>query len=226
MIFTAGHCVYSTTRNAFVTNFVFIPQYENNTRPYGTWAARVTRAFSNWAYYSDLNYDVAIVLLYTLNGQHIQDIVGSQTVGFNYGHSGIVHSFGYPSNYLSGQMMTYCTGTKYFANLSNYTGDAVPCTMNQGCSGGPWFQTFSFVGLSGIQTSVNSFTRSSTPGVMYGPYFGSSVLSMYNDLKDNTGTPSTPTGSKANCCLCSTVLLVFLGLLQLFLRNAILMHTR
>ena len=224
MIFTAGHCVYSITANAFVTNFIFIPQYDNNTRPYGTWVARALRAFSSWASYGDLNADVAVVLLYTLNGQHIQDVVGGQAVGFNYGHSAIVHSFGYPSNYLNGQMMTFCTGTKYFPNYSTYTGDAVPCGMNQGCSGGPWLQSFSFFNLSGIQTSVNSFTRNATPNVMYGPYFGSSVLSMYNELKDNTGTTGTPSipRSEANCCLASTTLLLLLRALHQYFHNSFL----
>lgn len=46
LIFTAGHCVLSTTNRAFMKSFVFIPQYENNTRPYGTWAARSLYAMS------------------------------------------------------------------------------------------------------------------------------------------------------------------------------------
>ncbi|UJR08403.1 hypothetical protein I4U23_012673 [Adineta vaga] len=186
MIFTAAHCVYSTTSNAFVTNFIFIPQYENNTRLFGTWTARTLYVMQNWSLNFDINSDIAIVLLYTLNNQHIEDVVGSQAIGFNYGHSATIHSFGYPNNYFSTQMMTYCTATKYFPNFSTYTGDALSCTMNQGSSGGPWFESFSFSTLSGIQTSVNSFTLAGTPNVMYGPYFDSSVLSMYNKAKIDT----------------------------------------
>ena len=108
LIFTAGHCVFSTTRLTFVKNFVFIPQYENNTRPYGTWAARSIYAMSGWTQSLEISSDVAIVLLYPLNGQHIQDVVGSQGIGFNYGHSANIYSFGYPVNYLNAEMMTYC----------------------------------------------------------------------------------------------------------------------
>ncbi|CAF3340640.1 unnamed protein product [Rotaria socialis] len=215
LIFTAGHCIYSTTNYAFVTNFIFIPQYHNNTRPYGTWVARSLYAISSWTSYLDLNYDVAIVLLYTSSGQHIQDIVGSQAVGFNYGHSATVYSFGYPINYANTEIMTYCTNTKYFPSYSNYTGDAVSCTMNQGCSGGPWFQSFTFSSLSGIQTSVNSFIRTATPNVMYGPYFGSTVLSLYNRAKVDSGT----TSSAAPHYIFSGIYLLLFGLLQKFFQS-------
>lgn len=217
LIFTAGHCVYSSTNSAFVSYFIFIPQYDNNTRPYGTWVARSLRAMSNWAYYTDYNYDVAIVLLYTSNGQHIQDVVGSQSVGFYYGHSATVYSFGYPSNYFNTEIMTYCTATKYFANFSSYTGDAMSCIMNQGCSGGPWFESFSFGSLSGIQTSVNSFTRTSTPNVMYGPYFGSSVQSMYTRAEADTGTTQSGSAHSFNF---STILFLLFGLFQLCFQNS------
>lgn len=210
MIFTAGHCIYSITTRAFVTNFAFIPQYENNTRPYGTWVARSLYAMSNWANYLDLNSDVAIVLLYTLSSQHIQDVVGSQSVGFNYAHSAPVSSFGYPSNYAGGQRITSCSSTKYFSGYSTYTGDALPCSMNQGCSGGPWFDSYNPSTFTGIQTSVNSFTVNATPNVMYGPYFGSSVQSMYNTV-NGYKTSST---SAADYCSFLTILLIVCQLIQ------------
>ena len=212
MIFTAGHCIYSITSYTFVSNFIFIPQYENNTRPYGTWVARSLYAMSNWANYLDLNSDVAIVLLYTLNGQHIQDVVGSQSVGFSYSHSGPISSFGYPSNYINGQVITSCSSTKYFANYSTYTGDALPCGMNQGCSGGPWFDSYNSFTFTGIQTSVNSFTRNATSNIMYGPYFGSSVRSMY----DYVNGVSTSTISSSAARFFSTDLKICFALITCF----------
>ena len=105
--------------------------------------------------------------------------------------------------------MTYCSNTKYFPSYSTYTGDAVSCTMNQGCSGGPWFQSFSFGSLLGVQTSVNSFVRNATPNVMYGPYFGSTVLSMYNRAKIDNGGSSSAATYYASSTIC---LLLFLCL--------------
>jgi V8-like Glu-specific endopeptidase len=213
MIFTAGHCVYSTTNLAYVKNFVFIPQYENGLRPYGTWPARCLYAISDWVKRLDHNFDVAIAILYTLDDKHIQDVVGSQGIGFNYGHSAVVYSFGYPSNYQEGEMMTYCTATKSFADIPDYSGDAMSCTMNQGCSGGPWFESYNISNLIGIQTSVNSFMLRDVPNVMHGPYFGSVVQSLYNRAKDN-GTCY----SKANRSAFSVVVLLPLVFLQ-YLKN-------
>lgn len=207
MILTAGHCVYSTDSKAFVTNFIFIPQYDEGSRPFGTWVARYLYAMSNWKSYGDLNSDVAIVLLNTSNSQHIQDVVGGQGISFNNGHSGAVSSFGYPRNYDSGETMTFCNATKYAASISGYTGDALSCFMNQGASGGPWFESFSSSALTGTQTSVNSFIMDSTPNVMYGPYFGSAVQSLYQ----NANTAISSFASKQYVFLTSALLLFHLA---------------
>lgn len=109
--------------------------------------------------------------------------------------------------------MTGCTATKYFADLSGYTGDAMSCSMKQGSSGGPWFESFTLSNLSGIQTSVNSFIRNDTPNVMYGPYFGSSVESLY----DKAANSARSDISKSNLCGSLATLLLVLPLLQQFL---------
>ena len=215
MIFTAGHCVFSEITSSFVSSFIFIPQHDYNTRPYGTWTARYLHAIQNWASYFDLSSDIGMVLLFTLNNKHIQDVVGSHPVGFNFGHSATVYSFGYPINYYSAQVMTYCTGTKYFANYSSYTGDALPCTMNQGCSGGPWFESFSTSTLSGVQTSINSFTRNATPNVMYGPYFDSYILAMYYSVQGTTSKVS----SVVNHCFFSPICVCLLVVLQKYFQK-------
>ena len=85
--------------------------------------------------------------------------------------------------------------------------------MREGCSGGPWFESFSFSSLSGIQTSVNSFMLARTPDVMYGPYFDSSVESLYNEARNSTRADI----SKANLRASPAALLLVLPILQLFL---------
>jgi len=110
-------------------------------------------------------------------------------------------------------MMTYCTATKYYADIPDFSGDAMSCTMNQGCSGGPWFESYSISNLAGIQTSVNSFMVRDVPNVMHGPYFGSAVQSLYDRAKDN-GTCY----SKANRSAFSVVVLLPLVFLQ-YLKN-------
>ena len=39
VVWTAGHCVHDGP-GSFHTNWVFVPAYRDNVRPYGTWAAR------------------------------------------------------------------------------------------------------------------------------------------------------------------------------------------
>ena len=39
VVTTAGHCV-NEGPGAFVTNFAFVPAYDNGAAPYGTWTGR------------------------------------------------------------------------------------------------------------------------------------------------------------------------------------------
>lgn len=188
LIITAAHCVYSIKTLSYVKNFIFIPKYDNSsnvTRPFGTWVARSLHVLPEWIKSRDLNADVGVVLLDTLNGQHIQDVVGSHGIAFHYSQSGWVDSFGYPVNYKNGQTMTSCSGTKYSNDSSSYTGAAMPCNMTNGASGGPWLESFSFSNFTGIQTSVNSHKNVFLENIIFGPYFGSSVESLYNKVKGN-----------------------------------------
>jgi len=210
MLFTAGHCVFSTTTSKYVKNFVFIPQYNTKNRPYGTWPARCLYALSDWVTDRNYDYDVAVVLLHTVNGQHIQDVVGGQGVGFNHGHVAVIYAFGYPSNYYDGEIMTYCAATKMPRNYSNFHGDRLPCSMTHGASGGPWFESYDESKLSGIQTSVNSFIVDSDPNHVYGPHFDFVIQRLYERV-DN-GTETCP--SRANNLVFSLTILFTLTFLQ------------
>ncbi|CAF3517987.1 unnamed protein product [Adineta steineri] len=185
MICTAGHCVYDTTSKTWYNqnNWVFVPGYNNGNTPYGIWPMRRVTALVGWTSQSDYNYDVAMVAVSTVNGQHLQAYVGSQGIGFNFPRSAFTYSFGYPSNINSGLTLQKCSDTSknsaYIQN--NYHGLGLACNMGPGCSGGPWLQNVVDSTGIGYVTSVNSFQITTVPNVINGPYFDTNIKNLYDN---------------------------------------------
>jgi hypothetical protein len=186
LIVTAGHCVYDVSTKTWYNNnnWVFIPAYSNNNRPYGTWPAR--RFIIKQGYTTgDFNYDVAFVAVSRLKQRSIQSVVGSQGIGFNQPRLARIDSFGYPSNLDSGLYLKSCSGyakaSKYTYN--HYIGRGLPCNMGHGCSGGPWLQNVIDATGIGYITSVNSFLIGNVPNVINGPYFETNIKSLYDKAK-------------------------------------------
>ena len=182
-IVTAGHCCFDHDTNKWRINqnFIFIPGYKSGAQPYGKWAARTMTAFNAWTVDQNYNYDVCFVNLYkNSKDEHIQDLQGSEGVGANYSRDALIYSFGYPYNLALGEIMQYCSGkaapSKYG---NNYVGQTIPCDMTGGCSGGPWLQNFDVSSGNGHITSLNSFTINNIANYMNGPYFDSSIWSLY-----------------------------------------------
>jgi V8-like Glu-specific endopeptidase len=187
-VITAGHCVHYL--GVWSTNFAFVPGYRNGSRPYGTWAATNTAAPSQWVSSGFFEYDVgaAVVAENTL-GQSLQEVVGARDILFNQPVSGAVRSHGYPAQSpFDGAKLRYCdSALGYRDPLSGAPQTmGIGCNMNGGSSGGGWV-------VNGAVISVNSYTRSGTPEVMYGPYFGSTAEALYDSVDgDPSGGPSSP----------------------------------
>jgi hypothetical protein len=83
VISTAGSCLYfregSGDAGAYVSDLTFIPGYHNGERPYGTWSARQMAVTSSWQQ-SGGGLNSGFAVLNTLNGQHIQDVVGGSPI--------------------------------------------------------------------------------------------------------------------------------------------------
>ncbi len=119
-----------------------------------------------------------------MNGRHIQDTVGGQGIGFNFGRNEVIFSFGYPLNLDRGEVMQYChayTGAHQAG--SGYHGQRLQCDMTGGSSGGPWLQLYNVGSGTGYVTSVNSFLLSGQSNAMHGPYFGEDARSLYDSAK-------------------------------------------
>ena len=48
LIATAGHCVFDAEQGHFLTNFVFVPAYDNGAAPFGAWSARMVITTPSW----------------------------------------------------------------------------------------------------------------------------------------------------------------------------------
>ena len=188
LIVTAGSCVFNINTKTWYTNYwVFAPGFKNNLAPYGFWSARSLMAPAGWTVYGNLNYDVGFVALSTLGGWHIQDYLGSQGIGFNWGRSAFVYALGYPLNINNGQTLQQCSDytqkSRYTASNYYYYGQGLNCGMAGGSGGGPWLQGVDEKTGLGYVTSVTSFIINNIPSVINGPYFDSNIASTYNQAK-------------------------------------------
>jgi hypothetical protein len=176
-VITAGHCV--KLEGTWHTNWVFVPGYDNGTRPHGTWTAKQTLTTPQWNATEDLNYDVGAAVVNTLDSHTLVDAVGGQGIAFNQDRGQNMYAFGYPAAApYDGSTLTYCSGPVINdVLLSDAIGMA--CTMTGGSSGGPWFLEFDEASGTGIQNSVNSFKYTFLPTHMFGPYFGADAQNLY-----------------------------------------------
>ena len=174
---TAGHCI-NEGPGAFVTNFAFVPAYDNGNAPYGKWTATKLFAPTQWTANGDMTYDTGFAVVNPLGGQLLTDVVGGSGVEFNAARGLQYTSYGYPqASPFDGTSLWSCTGTATNdTNNPQFNTQGIPCDMTGGSSGGPWFIG---TGSDGLQNSINSYgyNRSS---VMYGPYWGTVIQDAYN----------------------------------------------
>lgn len=179
LVLSAGHCV--ADNGTYVTNFAFVPAYDDGARPYGTWTARSLVTTDQWRSGEDFDYDLAFAVMNTLSGATLTDTVGGQGIGFGLPRGTFMHAFGYPAaRPYDGSDLTYCAGT-VFADTYYGSGDlGMTCDMTGGSSGGPWF--YEFNGSTGTLNSVNSFGYRGVKDVMWGPYFGAVAQDLYTSV--------------------------------------------
>jgi hypothetical protein len=172
LVTTAGHCV-NEGPGAYVTNFAFVPKYENGARPYGTFTARTLLTTSEWRTSGDFNHDIGFAVMNQLGGKTLAATVGgAYPIAFNLGYNLTFDAYGYPqASPYDGQTLWRCSGptTK---DTRGSTDNRLPCTMTGGSSGGGWI-------TGGKLNSLNSFGYRGEKDVMYGPYFGSVEQALY-----------------------------------------------
>jgi hypothetical protein len=172
VVTTAGHCVAEGSATA--TNFAFVPAYDNGTRPYGTWTAQTLLTTTQWRG-GDYDYDAAFAVMNeNASGQSLTQVVGGYPIAFNLARGLSYQAFGYPAaKPFNGQTLWSCSGTVVQDTYFGGQDQGLACNMTGGSSGGGWI-------TGGSLNSVTSFGYRGVKNILWGPYFGSVIQSVYN----------------------------------------------
>ena len=182
LVQTAGHCL-NEGPGAFVTNFTFVPAYDDGAAPHGQFVATDLFTSSQWANQGDLDYDIGYAVVGTANGSTLTGAVGAQGVGFNLARNATMYAFGYPAaSPYDGTDIAWCYGSVAADTWGGSSDQGMVCNMTGGSSGGPWFINYSESSGIGTLNSLNSFKYRGGPlsNRMFGPYFGSVIQGVYN----------------------------------------------
>jgi len=174
VVTTAGHCV--SDGGTIVSNFAFVPAYDNGNRPYGTWTAQELLTTSQWQNGEDYDYDAAFVVMNENSlGQSLSDITaGGQPIAFNAPRGQTMKAYGYPAaRPFNGQNLYSCTGVVVPDTYGGSTDQGLACNMTGGSSGGGWIQ-------NGSLSSVTSFGYTGVKNILWGPYFGTTIQNVFN----------------------------------------------
>jgi len=185
-IWTAGHCVYNNTAHRCHTNFAFVPAYDTGSQPYGLWTSSDLWSLNGWTAggANASAYDIGMAVMNNLNGYTLSQRVGHLGMLANGSRTQLVVALGYP------QAAPY-NGNSMFGCYSQYRGtdpvfnpatNWIDCDLTGGSSGGPWVIDFRSGGLLYVN-SVNSYRYTNNPRRMYGPYFGTGAINLYNAVR-------------------------------------------
>ncbi|GIH66665.1 trypsin-like serine peptidase [Microbispora siamensis] len=179
LVVTAGHCVKDGAGD-WAENWTFVPGYDEGRQPYGAFPARRMFVAGPWSRSGNDDYDVGMVAVDDLDGQHLTDLVGGQPIGFDPPRSRRTYGFGFPADPpYDGERLLYCAGVPHGDPQGQTRDQGLRCDLTAGASGGPWLSGFDPASGRGMLTSVSSFKYSNDHRTMYGPYFGAAVRDLF-----------------------------------------------
>jgi V8-like Glu-specific endopeptidase len=182
VVVTAGHCVHlgAGGKQGWAHNFVFVPGYQDQVAPFGTWAARRLFTTKQWRKKGRLSGDVGAAALTSNATGTVESVVGSRGIAFNQPREQAYRAYGYPVHpepKYDGESLWACDSrfgyVDPFAPTKGAPQSAIGCDMAGGSSGGGWVVGDSFV------NSVISFGYTFAPEVTFGPYFGNLAAKVY-----------------------------------------------
>lgn len=189
LVLTAAHCLYSN--GVWARRQVFIPDYRNGRRPYGTFKVRAAWVSAYWVRNSfgavGSNFDIGILVTRkTWSGERVGEVVGAIPYRTYPNRRGITDIYGYPGGSMRARTMRTCrsrTKPDWYGGrvLPGPTGMLARCNMAAGSSGGPWVSRYRHEGGNkvGIIDGLTS-TGFSQKGRSYltSPYLGRRLVSL------------------------------------------------
>ena len=186
LVWTAGHCVYDAGEesegftNQFVTNFNFVPAYEDGEAPFGEWAAKRLATTDGWRRNANLHFDLGAAVVRKLGGRKLQSRVGARGIGFYQPRDRLLRAIGYPAAApFDGEREYRCTGRPDATDDPGGRGprtNRIDCDMTGGSSGGGWV-----VGTTVV--SVTSYGYTTDPLHLYGPQMRGVAERLYKRVR-------------------------------------------
>lgn len=180
---TAGHCLY--WNGGWVSNLIFCPLFDHGTTPYGCWAAQRLEVPADWidARPNDLHHDLGMAVVAPNAQGQLTDVVGGAGWAYNQPTNSTFYAFGYPAAPpFDGLSRKSCDGAQGRSwQHAGGTVISIPCGMNGGSSGGPWFIK---QGNNWYLSGHNDFSSSIQPGHMFSPYYDDTWHNLYEKAQN------------------------------------------
>ncbi|HVV89804.1 MAG TPA: trypsin-like serine protease [Solirubrobacterales bacterium] len=185
VVLTAGHCVIDPATGAHALYVVFIPGYNDGSKPHGeTFVFPTGYAFTkSWEQTakagSTANEGNDLAFLKTTTNVE-KAAGGSLGIAFDQPCNQTYTQYGYPAEEPYNGKVLYSNTAAYAGPDTNPNFSPTPMKIasdfTKGASGGPWT-----VGPTASPTvlSVTAYGYENQPGYLYGPYFGESARKAY-----------------------------------------------
>jgi V8-like Glu-specific endopeptidase len=186
LLVTAAHCINSGKGGSYRQDIVFIPDYRDGRAPYGIWTIRRLLVAPQWADASDPDFDVGFVVLNSLDGKNIEDILGANRLGLDASYQYLVRVTGYPdSDAAPVTCLNYTTEestTQLRFECAGETG---------GTSGSPWMTHFDSRTRTGTIVGVLGGYQQGgdTPDISYSALLGSAIQRLYQQAISDESSP-------------------------------------
>jgi V8-like Glu-specific endopeptidase len=187
-VLTAGHCLW--LQGNFHTDFLFAPQFNNGSRPVGTFVGKETMVFEEW---KDGNFarDLAFLIVSPQGEKSLQQVVGRMHFGACDVNENI-QAFGYPGlpEPFNGEKMIRTKsdiGRRFPFSPWEPAPIGIRSKQGPGSSGGPWIMKFQEPVMrngkihmedKNVACSVNSFGVRFTYYV-FGPFSDAAAIEMH-----------------------------------------------
>jgi hypothetical protein len=196
LVWTAGHCGFAYPEDpfpasmadcdCFVTNFEFVPAYDNGAKPFGEWPAKSggLATTSQWKQSGNSAFDFTAATVARRNGRRLEDVVGGRRIAFGQPRRVQYKAYGYPAEPpFDGQHQYRCTSG--YRGSDGSEGPPSPiriaCDMTPGSSGGGWVIKRPYRHhFRHYLVAVTSYGYVFDPGFLYGPYQGGVARALYN----------------------------------------------